>query len=278
MDIVDGRPGRPARYWTRRAMPRAVRRHIRRGHRCARRAAQRRGLAPAHGRRAARDVLQRRHRFEPRRPRSPRGTAGRRDQHVLGRLPRGGLRRERVRAHGGAGLRDEPSRTADRRRREFAELLPRLVVAPRPAAQLRELRAHLRGEQARAPARDGGADRRRRGRAVRRISALLHPAPRRADSRACPVPSAGRRPRSWTLRRTTGSRSSRRFARRTMADGLLFNCTGVDPSQVRAPAALVDRSRPRRRREQLARAVAARLATTSARWPSSTSRPISSRS
>ena len=49
------------------------------------------------------------------------------DQHLLGRLPRSGLRRERLRAHGGQGLRQPASRDCASTKREYAELLPQLV-------------------------------------------------------------------------------------------------------------------------------------------------------
>ena len=103
VEIVDGDPARRAATG-RCATPSPVRRQLRRGRGCARRAAEPRGLAPAHVRRAARHVLQRRHRFEPH-DRDRRASHAARHQHLLGGLPRGRLRRERLRAHGREGLR-----------------------------------------------------------------------------------------------------------------------------------------------------------------------------
>ena len=179
--------GRAARrYWSvRDNVPRHSRVTIAGRGRRARRGAESRRGAPAHGRRAARHVLQRRHRFEPHH-RDRRAPLVARDQYVLRGLSRSRLRRERVRAHGGGGLRQRTITSCASTRREYAELLPQADLASRPAAQLRQLGAHLRREQACAPARHRRADRRRRRRVVRRLSALLHPAPAGSRSRACP--------------------------------------------------------------------------------------------
>jgi hypothetical protein len=108
------------------------------------------------------------------------------DQYFLRGLRRGGLRRERLCPPGGGALRHPPSRDPHfqpRVRRQPREA----HLAQRRAAALPELGAHPCCQRAGAPARDRGADRGGRRRAVRRLSAL-------PDSRAAGALAARTRP------------------------------------------------------------------------------------
>ena len=243
-------------------------------------ALERRGLAPAHGRRAAR-------------ARSAAAASTRASRRAIAARHAGRARSTRfrwastrpttTRAHTRAWRPRPAARTTTScasTKREYAELLPQADLAPRPAAQLRELRAHLRGEQAGAPARDGGAHRRRRGRAVRRLSALLHPAPRRSGSTS--VPGAVRRPADRAAGARAGSTACSKlahFARRTMRRR---RCSSTAPAPIRRRCCELLRSSAACRlefRDGCVRAMrGARPRRRERRWRSSTSRPTWCRS
>ena len=149
-------PGRPARagLWFRR-LGGGIHGHARRRH-----------AHPPARRRALRRLSVGRRRFEHhRRPDgAPCGPAG---QDLLHRLRRPALRRIGVCAAGGAALR---LRAHQRNRRaQHAGAVAARAAPPRPAARRCVLHADAAGQRTGGEAREGGADRRRRRRAVCRL-------------------------------------------------------------------------------------------------------------